>query len=113
MAVNLSPEERLARLPLWAKEEIRRLQQRAFRAEEELALHRSGAYGPADTDTVVDPYRRVPLNLPKGASVEFRLPDGAIRVRTTKDGALELNGDKALTIIPKVTNHFEVRSRSC
>lgn len=111
MPKPLTQAERLDRLPGWAKEEIKRLQQRAFRAEEELAVHRSGAYGPADTDTVVSPYRDVPLNLPKGATVEYRLQDGGvIRVRTTSRGVLEIMGDGQLTLVPKVTNLIEVRS---
>lgn len=110
---KLTPEEqarRFDRLPAWARDEMKRLQYRAFRAEEELAAHRSGAYGPADTDTVVSPYREVPLNLPKGATVEFRLGDHrAIRVRVV-DGEIELNGDGRLHMTPDASNHLRVRT---
>lgn len=110
MPRNLTTEEREARLPGWAKEEIKRLRLRAFRAEEELAAHRSGAYGPPDSDTVVSPYRDVPLSLPKGSTIEYRLQGGGrIRARATGD-VLELMGDGQLTITPKVTNVVEVRS---
>lgn len=106
----LSNEERFARLPIWAKEEIRRLQTRAFRAEEELALFRLGTYGPADTDTIAEPYRDVPVNLPLGVTIAFPAPQGGtVRVRRVK-GYIEVNADGALSVKPVASNHIELRS---
>ena len=112
-----TPEEleaREARLPAWARQELRILRRdRDFYRDERNALA-SNAYGPEDTDTKAAPYSETPVNLPKGASVEFRLGDDhheVIRVRV-RDGVLDVNANGGLLVLPKATNHVDLKVAS-
>lgn len=117
MPKKLTPEELAAReerLPAWAKQELRLLRRdRDFYRDERNALA-SNAYGPADTDTKAAPYSEEPINLPKGASVEFRLGPAhheVIRVRA-RDGVLDVNANGGVVVLPKATNHVDLKVAS-
>lgn len=101
--------EKLARLPRWAQLELRNLASRLAVAERDLAEAR-GAIAQDATDTLAHPYDDVPLALPAGASVAFRLGPtwrDTIRVRI-RDGRLNLNGDSGLMVLPRASNDVDV-----
>ncbi|WVX87914.1 hypothetical protein SEA_BERRIE_63 [Arthrobacter phage Berrie] len=114
MPRKLTPEEleaREARLPAWARQELALLRRdRDFYRDERNALA-SNAYGPEDSNTKAAPYTETPINLPNGASVEFRLGDdhwNVIRVRV-RDGVLDVNANGGLLVLPKATNHVDLK----
>ncbi|URQ05052.1 hypothetical protein SEA_ITER_64 [Arthrobacter phage Iter] len=114
MPKNLSPEERqkrLERLPAWAQKEIGYLRRDLATTARELNDHRLRTYGDPMSNTKADPYADVPLNLPNNASVEFRLGPGhheVIRVRV-RDGVLDVNANGGLLVLPKATNHVDLK----
>ena len=112
-----TPEEKKAReerLPAWAKDELQRLRRDLDLTLGELHAHRLNAYGPEDTDTKANPYDVQPLNLPKGASIEFTLGEkhsDVIRVRVTKEG-LDVNGNGGVHVFPRASNSLVIRGGS-
>ena len=102
-----------SRLPKWAQAELKDLRRRLDLAEDERDDLREGLYGPDDTDTKADPYGSVPVNLPKGALVEFRIgygPEDIVRVRTCDEG-LNINGSTGIVVLPKASNDVVIGVR--
>ncbi|UYL87668.1 hypothetical protein SEA_VRESIDENCE_64 [Arthrobacter phage VResidence] len=111
---NLTPAEvrkRVEGLPKWAQAEVARLRRQLAEATRELNDHRLRAYGDPMSNTKADPYGDVPLNLKNNESVEFRLGPGhdeVIRVRV-RDGVLDVNANGGLIVLPKATNHIDLK----
>lgn len=102
-----------ARLPKWAQAELASLRRRLDLAEDERDDLREGLFGPDDTDTKADPYGSVPVNLPKGVTVEFRIGYGQedlVRARVTDEG-LNINGNVGIVVLPKATNDVVIGVR--
>jgi len=101
-------EDRLARLPAWARQRIERLERDLAEAHERLAA------GPAGSDTFADPYMtRRPLG--RGTSIEFvaRAPGDRVRsyftVRLDEDGRLHVMGSDGFAIEPRSSNLVLIR----
>lgn len=111
---QLTPDERIARegrLPAWAQKELRHLRRTLEATTRELNDHRLNAYGEPFSNTKADPYGDVPINLKNGESVEFRIgPDHheVIRVRVRGD-VLDVNANGGLLVLPKATNHIDLK----
>ena len=60
------------KLPKWAALMIVRLRQQVEAAERKAAMARL-ATDPHGTDTIIDAYADIPIGLPKGANVRFKL----------------------------------------
>jgi hypothetical protein len=116
VANPMDPDPREEKLPAWARGLISQLRRRAERAEGRAAEARLGS-GPADTDTLLDPYDDTPIRLPKGSRVRFLLdattPDAIDRDRLYVDVSVnrrygkplvELHSGKALLIRPVSSN---------
>ena len=106
-------EAKLARLPLWARQEIARLERDLAHARERIA----GEPGSA-CDTFADPYSNPPRPLGEGCSVEFRLGPGerdAIRCRVERDWKgnacvdVMSSGNMYLSIEPRSANTCELK----
>ncbi|WNN94020.1 hypothetical protein SEA_NITRO_64 [Arthrobacter phage Nitro] len=114
MPKNLSPEERqkrIEKLPAWAQKEFAYLRRNLAEASRELTEHRLRTYGDPLSNTKADPYADVPLNLKNDQTVEFRLGSGydqVIRVRV-RDGVLDVNANGGLVVLPKATNHVDLK----
>ncbi|AYN57784.1 hypothetical protein PBI_DRMANHATTAN_66 [Arthrobacter phage DrManhattan] len=114
---QLTPDERVAReqkLPVWAQKELRHLRRSLEAATRELNDHRLHAYGEPFSNTKADPYGDVPINLKNGESVEFRLGHDyheVVRVRV-RDGVLDVNANGGLVVLPKATNHVDLKVAS-
>ncbi|QGZ17363.1 hypothetical protein SEA_POWERPUFF_65 [Arthrobacter phage Powerpuff] len=114
MPKRLTPDERVAReekLPKWARDELHHLRRTLEATTRELNDHRLHAYGPPFSNTKADPYGDVPLNLKNGESIEFRLGTGyheVIRVRI-RDGVLDVNANGGLVVLPKASNHVDLK----
>jgi hypothetical protein len=104
---------KIARLPKWAQAYVADLEKRLDRAEDERDDLRENILGPAETDTHADPYGSVPINLPKGCTVQFRIGYGSediVRARVTAEG-LNVNGSTGIVIIPGASNDVLVAVR--
>lgn len=102
-----------SRLPKWAQAELADLRRRLDRAEDERDDLRESVFGPSDTDTHADPYGSVPINLPKGGLIQFRIGYGeedVVRVRTCAEG-LNINGSVGIVVIPKASNDVVIGVR--
>jgi hypothetical protein len=114
MPKHLSPDEvrkRIEKLPAWAQTEIARLRRQLAETTRELNDHRLRTYGDPMSNTKADPYGDVPLNLKNNESVEFRLGPGheeVVRVRV-RDGVLDVNANGGLLVLPKATNHIDLK----
>jgi hypothetical protein len=97
-------EERRARLPKWAQEELAQLQRNADRWERQAEEARL-ATSPDDTDTTVE--RRMQggaIGLKRGATVTFQLPAGEIQARVEGDHLLVMADWSGLVIQPRASN---------
>jgi hypothetical protein len=101
-----SQDPREERLPKWAQDALahaRRTAADALREREEARL----ATNPDETDTLVDPYGKPPIGLPKGERVRF-LTGGSDRdwidVRVDRDGYLKVMGETRLVIYAQASN---------
>lgn len=95
-----------ARLPKWAQAELKDLRRRLDLAEDERDDLKESVFGPAETDTHADPYGSVPINLPKGGLIQFRIGYGSedlVRARVTDEG-LSLNSSTGIIVIPQASN---------
>ncbi|UIW13319.1 hypothetical protein SEA_CREWMATE_68 [Arthrobacter phage Crewmate] len=114
MPKKITPEERqkrIERLPAWAQKELASVQRELANVTRELNDHRLHAYGDPMSNTIADPYGAVPLNLKNGESIEFRLGPGhheVIRVRV-RDGVLDVNANGGLLVMPKASNHVDLK----
>lgn len=100
------------RLPKWAKIEMQRLQRNLkFHQEEHLRIATGGILE-KDTNTLVDPYADIPQMLEANSTVAFRLGEdwrhGVVRVRISRDGTLNVNGDHGLLIRPNSSNDIQI-----
>lgn len=98
-------EERLAK---WARDLIDDLRRKVEDAEREAEEARL-ATRPDETDTVIQPYDDIPIGLPKGERVRFRLgPPGDLRhyleVRVADDFTVEVMAGASLRVYPRASN---------
>ncbi|QOP64366.1 hypothetical protein SEA_NIOBE_63 [Arthrobacter phage Niobe] len=114
MPKKLTPDEvraRFEKLPKWAQKEFAYLRRNLADVTRELNDHRLRGYGDPLSNTKADPYADVPLNLKNNESIEFRLgPDyhDVIRVRV-RDGVLDVNANGGLVVLPKASNHVDLK----
>lgn len=112
------PDEREAKLPAWASAALTRLRSRVT-AENRRADEARIGNGPADTDTVLDPYEDVPIRLPKGQRVRFITGTGSEQwidvfvvpgsEQWGRPAVVELMGGSTLDIRPQSSNVVNVR----
>lgn len=112
------PDPREANLPKWAQRQLSTLRRELDTALARAQVART-SLGPADTDTLLDPYDDVPLLLPKGENVRFVLDadsDSWMDVRVTRRGGrpahLHVMGSAPLAVFPEVTNVLSIGTRS-
>ncbi|WAB10837.1 hypothetical protein SEA_TUCK_63 [Arthrobacter phage Tuck] len=114
MPKKMTPDEvraRFEKLPAWAQKEFALLRRNLSEANRELTEHRLRTYGDPLSNTKADPYADVPLNLKNDQTVEFRVGPGhheVIRVRV-RDGVLDVNANGGLLVLPKATNHVDLK----
>lgn len=119
MSNNMSRDEiaaKVAKLPKWAREYVELLEYQSAKDAEDAAKLRSGAFGPADTDTFLQTFDgRDAVALPKGGSIRFVMGYGSedeIRVRiSSRESQLEVMGLGGIEIIPQAANVVAVRLR--
>lgn len=112
----MTPDPREEKLPVWAAAAIERLRNRVTAAERDAAKARL-SNGPADTDTLMDPYADVPIRLPKSESIRFILgatPEGRVQreyvdARVARDSLggpsyLYVSGGDGLIVHPQASN---------
>jgi hypothetical protein len=92
-------QERLDRLPKWARERILRLERNVEHLEAKLST------GPADSNAFLDPYSDSPRPLGKDPVIEFGARGEEMREFTVryKDGELVING-----MAPSFDDYFGV-----
>lgn len=115
----MSEQRDLSRLPKWAQQEIAALQRQLAEAQRRADQARLDS-GPADSNTLIDPYDDVPIRLGVDVPVRFilqatdtrRLNDHWVEVRVHENG-LQLMAGRQLVFVPRVTNvtRVEVRDR--
>jgi hypothetical protein len=104
-------DAREARLPKWAQDELIRLRAKVVSVEAYAAELRESR---GESDTYVQNYLHGDYALPVGARIAFHMSpdDGRIR-RSVKvhmeDGALHLQGDDMLTLLPEASNSIRVK----
>lgn len=113
----LSDEEasaKVEKLPVWAKDYVRKLERQLDEALDERDALASGSLGEEGTDTMLDPYASQPTNLPKGGVVAFRLGvsrDEEVHAHVSKYGELTIRGTGGITIRPEASNTIVVERR--
>ena len=109
MTINKQTQaDRMRRLPEWVKRRILVLEADLAGAQKRLA---EAVGAPGASDTVLDPYRTTPINLPNGAVVGFFLPAPhrpamvRVTIRHESNGVmLDVNCDRQIVIRPRATN---------
>jgi hypothetical protein len=102
------------KLPVWAKDYVRRLERDLDEALDERDELRAGKLGEEGTDTILNPYDAQPINLPKGGRVAFRLGvnrDDEVHAHISEYGALTIRGQSSIVIRPQSTNAVVVERR--
>jgi hypothetical protein len=118
MNAFMNPDPREARQPQWVRTTISQLRMRLGEAQRRIAELTDG---PADSDTIADPYGAYPLRLPRGETVEFHLGVGrngepmGLRVRVIRYHGgrvvLDINANDTLLVLPRASNAIELEVR--
>ena len=101
----------ITKLPKWAQQEIKRLNQ-------DLAYYRSKLQvGPDDSNTFADPYSDARRPLGHDTTIEFVLTNGhKIRARLDRNSVnglydrLYVSGDDGIAVFPNASNSVEIQS---
>jgi hypothetical protein len=102
--VTFTTQDELNKLPKWAQRRIVSLEVGLERARDH---NRRAATGETDVFLVEYPND---LGLPPGSQVRFMLNDHRwITVRHNDEGNLTVMSDRALSILPRASNHIELR----
>ena len=94
--------EDVTKLPRWAQSRIQKLERDVDYYQRKLSA------GPENSDTFADAYSDARRPLGPGTIVEFRLPEGRVRIRTDEHGYLDVNGDDRIQIEPQASNAVRV-----
>src|SRR5579872_5677056 len=109
----MEDRDRIAKLPVWAQDEIYRLERKL----EEMTAHAEKlSAGPEDSNVRIRDYVYADRPLGRNVPVDFMLPDGYVQVSHSKhdDDALEIkvvgSGRKhSVSVTPQTSNSFKVR----
>ena len=103
-ALDVDPREE--KLPAWAREKLKEARRVAVIARREADEARL-ATNPDDTDVIIGRWNAIPIGLPPGERVRFIVgPNRShdwIEVHTDGD-RIEVTGDRALNVHPRVSN---------
>jgi hypothetical protein len=118
MSDYLTPDPREARQPQWIRNTLDQLRMRLGEARRRVAELTDG---PADSDTIADPYGDFPQRLKRGESIEFHLGTArtgepmTVRVRVIRDrngrAVLDINANDTLLVLPRASNAIELEVR--
>jgi len=104
-------EEQLLKLPKWAQQEIKTLEQNLASANKTIAMYD----GTEETNTYINNFLSV-KPLPKNASIEFKIgerQENTVRVRVVDNKTIDVNTDSrtggTLSIKPRATNSFHIQ----
>ena len=102
----MNDEERIAKLPLWARDEIAKL-----RAD---VRHSAAVPGESNVAMVEYSFLGGEISLPKNSRVLFRLPDGEIEVAhagaSDPAGVLRISSSRvSLVVFPAASNVIHVK----
>ncbi|ASZ74369.1 hypothetical protein SEA_KINGBOB_55 [Arthrobacter phage KingBob] len=106
-------DPRIEKLPRWARDKLRWLQQDLDEARTERDKLRSKQLGEPESPVYINNYREgVDTMLPKYGTVVFRVGPherDVIRARINHNtGRLDLNGERQLMVLPVASNAAEV-----
>jgi hypothetical protein len=111
-------DPREEKLPRWVQEKLADARRRVREAENDAKLARLQS-GPADSDTILEPWGggrdTEPIKLGKGAEVRFLLPSGYIDVQVGRDHSttepfVRLSAERAVSIVPQSSNVVRIRN---
>lgn len=98
-------DERIEKLPKWARQKFTTLMQRVEHYEAKLAE------GPEDSNVFADPYSEAPRPLGRDTLIEF-VPDKErrhrFRVSLDDQGNLTVQNDRLLAVRPRAANSIEI-----
>lgn len=117
MERKIDPRE--ARQPQWIRHTLSQLRMRLDEAEKRIA---ELTEGPADSDTIADPYGGYPQRLKRGTAIEFQVgtnhfgEPARVMVRVIRDrngrAVLDLNvTDGVALVLPRASNTIELEVR--
>lgn len=106
----MTPEEKLAKLPLWARTEIGGLQNHIAHLEQMVRTLTSDE----TTAVVIEPYaigEKERAYLPRHTTIGFDTPDGMITARMDSTGELVIMASGSIVVAPNAANTCTIKAR--